>query len=116
VTYLTKEQILTADDIHYEDVDVPGWGGTVRIAEMNGNARDSHAAMLYNRGKGTNFESMRAKLVAFSIVDDEGKLMFSPQDIVELGQKCYKSLDVVYEAADRLNAVSDAAMEETAKN
>ena len=117
MAYLTKEQILGADDIKTIDVEVPGWGGTVRIAEMNGNARDAYEMSLYNQQqKNLSMQSMRAKMVAYSIVGDDGKLMFSPKDIVDLGQKCAKSLDIVYEAAAKLNAMGNAEIEEAAKN
>jgi hypothetical protein len=115
---LTKEEIFNADDMKTEDIEVPEWGGTVRISMMTGWARDSYEASLYNTNKGEadNFDNLRARFLSFCVVNEEGKLMFNQKDILKLGAKSAAALDRVFDAATALNSTNEEGMEATAKN
>jgi hypothetical protein len=116
---LTKEQILKADDLVSQEVDVPEWGGTVNVRTMTGTERDAfEAASFEGRGKSTkvNLVNMRARLCAMTIVDDNGKRLFTDADIAELGKKSAKALDGVFAVAQKLNGLSVGDVEELAKN
>ena len=41
MTLLSKSAILCANDLQTEDVDVPEWGGTVRVRSFTGRERDA---------------------------------------------------------------------------
>lgn len=114
---LTKEAILAAQDIRTEVVDVPEWGGEVTIAEMTGTARDTYERLLFTKvGDSADIRDLRAKLVAFSIVDDDGNLMFSPAEVAELGKKSARALTHVFDAASELNAIGEEGLDEAAGN
>lgn len=114
---LTKEQILNAVDSKTETVDVSEWwGDSVTIKSMSGFARDRFESSLLGNNGGSNMQNIRAKLCAASIVDEKGDLMFSDKDIVKLGNKDSKPLDKIFEAAQRLNKISDSDVDELAKN
>lgn len=113
---LTKEQILSADDAKFEDVEVPEWGGTVRVATMSGYARDRFEASIVNRGGTPNIDNVRAKLVAASVVDAKGNLLFNENDIIALGKKNCKALDKIFEVSQRLNGIGQSQVEDMAKN
>lgn len=116
---LTKEQILKAKDAETRDVAVPEWGGTVRVRAMTGEERDRfEASIVQTRGRNVqrNLANIRAKLVACTVVDETGKLVFSFEDVTALGQKSAKALDRVYSAAAELSGISDNDVEEMAKN
>ena len=116
VMLLTKEQILKAQDLKTIDVDVPEWGGTVRLSQVMGYARDRwESECIDSKGKPIK-ENMRARLLAMSIVDEKGDLMFTTDDIEELGKKSANILDKLFFASRNLNAVSDEDVEELAKN
>jgi len=116
MTLLTKDQILAASDIKTEEVHVPEWGGTVRVSTMTGEARDRfESACVTDDGK-ANVSNVRAKLVASSIVDEDGRLMFTDADIEQLGHKSAAALDRVFEVAQRLSRVSASDVEDLAKN
>lgn len=116
---LTKEQILKADDMNYEDVEVEEWGGTVRVSTMTGTARDDYEASLFDK-KGDDIEmnrkNMRAKLVARCIVDEKDEPLFTDKDVDKLGRKSAKALDKVYEVAARLNGLGVKEEEDLVKN
>ncbi len=125
--YLTREQILGADDLPVEDVDVPEWGGIVRVKTLTGQERDAFEESVITmkkvkRGKRVrtettpNLKNMRAKLVAHSCVDTKGKLIFSEADVQALGEKSSAALDRVYEASSRLSKITDEDLEELEKN
>lgn len=50
MTVLTREAILSADDLPAETVDVPEWGGKVRIRTMTGSERDAFESSLIGTG------------------------------------------------------------------
>jgi len=120
ITFLTKEQILSADDLPEEVVDVPEWGGKVLIRGMTGAERDAfEESIMVGRGpnREVNLRNFRAKLVARSIVDPVTKeRMFSDSEIAELGKKSARALQRVFEAALRLNGMTAESVEELTKS
>lgn len=115
---LRKEDILTAKDAAHIDLEVPEWGGTVRVSTMTGFARDRFDASIISKNgtSGPNTENIRAKLVAACLVDEAGNLLFNEADIAKLGKKSCKVLDKIFEAAQKLNGIGDAEVEQKAKN
>lgn len=113
---LNKDAILSKDDSKHIDLEVPEWGGTVRIATMSGFARDRFEASVLGKNGSLNHSNIRAKLVAACLVDDKGELMFSEKDVAALGKKSSKVLDMIFSEAQKLNGIGDAEVEELAKN
>lgn len=117
--FLTKEEIFAADDIKSEVVHVPEWGGDVRVKAMTGAERDAFEQSITTRtGKvfKSNMENVRAKLCAFTIVDEAGNLLFKEREIEQLGAKSAAVLDRVFTVAQRLAGLSDADVEDLATN
>ncbi len=113
---LSKQQILDAADTKTEEVEVPEWGGSVRIQTMTGFARDAFESSITGKNGAVNTTNMRAKLVAACLVDDDGELMFAEKDVAKLGKKSAAALERVFAAAQKLNRISDGDVEELAKN
>ncbi len=113
---LSKDDILNFDDQQTEIIPIPEWGDEVTIAVMSGFARDRFEASLIGTNGGTNMQNIRAKLVAASVVDKDGELMFSNADILKLGKKSSVALDRIFSAAQSLNKITDAEVDELAKN
>lgn len=113
---LSREQILAADDRPREEVEVPEWGGTVLVAAMSGTERDRFEASIVT-GKGeTDLSNMRAKLVAATLVDGDGNMLFSQGDIEALGRKNAAALERVVQVAQRLNRIGNKQLEELRGN
>lgn len=114
---LTKGAILEAEDRKFKDVDVPEWGGSVRIAVMSAEARDRYESSLMEMqqdGTATkNLENIRAKLVSACIVDENGKTMFTYK---ELADKSGRVLDRLFNECSKLNALGEEGIEDAAKN
>ena len=112
---LSKNDILNHDDLRIEIVEVPEWGGCVRVATMSAFARDRFEASIAKIGGGVDMQNIRAKLAIATIVDDNNKPMFNEHDIEKLGQKSCAALDRVFASAQRLNLISDKDVETLAK-
>ena len=116
--YLGRDDILKASSLKTEDVEVPEWGGVVRVRELRGRERDEwEASLAVQRGQKMvpDVANMRAKLVARSVVDDDGEPVFSQQDVNALGELSAAALDRVFEVASRLSGLNPADLEEMGK-
>ena len=118
MSVLSKNQILECQDLRAETVEVPQWGGSVSIRVMSGVDRDIFDAEMHaSRKSGRDFmANFRARLVARCLVDEAGQRMFSETEIEQLGQKSGVALDVIFQAASKLNGLSKEAVEDLAKN
>lgn len=115
---LGKDQILAAEDLVSRDVEVPEWGGTVRVRMMTGGERDAFEASLWEReGEETVYkrEHFRAKLLSRCIVDDKGARVFSDKDIERLSGKSAKALNRLFDVAQEINAISKEARDDIKK-
>jgi len=116
---LTRDAILAASDIKSEEVEVPEWGGTVRVAMMSGAARDAwEQSLVIREGTRTrpNLANTRARLAAATVIGEDGQPLFSADDIAALGAKSTAALDRICKAAQRLNGIGAEAMEEAKGN
>jgi len=112
---LGREDILQADDIKTESVEVPEWGGTVLVKGMTGSERDRfELAMISDPGKSSkvNLSDMRAKLCSLTIVNENGKLLFTPSDIKDLSGKSAAALQRVFEVARDLSGIGEDDVKE----
>lgn len=113
---LTKDQILQANDIRTEEVDVPEWGGKVIVRTMSGAERDQLEASVITKPGERNLENLRAKIVALSVVDENGNRLFSLENVRELTKKSARALDRVFAVAQRLSGFRPKDVEELTKN
>ena len=119
MTLLTKSAILAANDLKSQDIDVPEWGGAVRVRAFTGRERDAfEASMVRGDGKDRKVDltNMRARLVALSVVDEAGQRVFTDDEVDLLGAKSGAALDRVFAAAQELNGLSGADVEALTKN
>lgn len=116
---LTREQILAAVDQKIEAVDVPEWNGTVYVRNLTGKARDKFDATRYKlHGKQVEIihDNTRAALLAASICDKAGKLLFTEADIEALGEKNGAVLDRLFDVAQRLSGMRKEDIDARSKN
>lgn len=117
---LNRAAILTAQDAQYEDVEVPEWGGTVRIKAISAAERERWEQLVAFDKSGkpsAHLEDSAAKLLIFAAVDAEtGERMFTEADIAELTKKNGKVMTRLWQAAARLNGLGGAAVKELEKN
>jgi hypothetical protein len=115
---LNKEAILAADDLKTIDVDVPEWGGSVRLRTLTGGERDKFESdSVDQRGKSNkmNLINIRARLIALCSVDESGQRMFGDSEVTKLGSKSAAALDRLFQAAQELNGMTQKDVEELAE-
>lgn len=116
---LSRDDILKAEDIAAETVSVPEWGGEVLVRGLTGRERDTFEAdLLVRRGGQMEVDprNARARLVALCVVGDDGKRLFTRDDIGALGEKSAAALNRVYEMAARLSGLGESDMKELEGN
>lgn len=126
--YLGRAAILEADDLATEDVEVPEWGGVVLVRALTGGERDKYESDIFQAGQAQvpqvvngkvvtpapeyNLQNLRAKLCAKTMIDEEGKRLFSDKDVEVLGTKSAAALDRVFSVAQRLSRLTRADVQE----
>jgi len=118
IKILSKDEILAADDLKIETVEVPEWGGAVIVRTMSGVERDQFEASMVNaETRERNLENFRARLCAMTMVNEKGRRLFpNPEDVKKLGKKSSRALDRVMAVAQRLNGIGPEDVEELTKN
>lgn len=121
MAFLTKDQITAADDRKFEDVDVPEWGGTVRVLGMSGTARNAYqesVVVIGANGKPqrVNLNDQLAKLVGKCLVGEDFQRLFSDKEVKELGKKNGAVLDRLSDVAKRLSGLDESAVEDAEEN
>ncbi|MDX3405523.1 hypothetical protein PV708_04695 [Streptomyces sp. ME02-6977A] len=114
---LGKDQITAADDRQWEDVDVPEWGGTVRLLGMSGterNAYQSSLVVLGHDGKPTrmNMADQLAKLVGKCLVGEDFERLFTDKEVKALGAKNGAVLERLSKVASRLSGLRKEDVED----
>lgn len=104
---LSKADILSADDLKREIVEVPEWGGAVYVRVLPGRERDAfEERLLTSKTKSGTLPNVRASLCAAAICDESGKPLFDEKDIAALGERSGAALTRVFAAASKINRLS----------
>jgi hypothetical protein len=106
---LNREEILEADDRQYDVIACPEWGGDVRVRSITGTQRDAYEASIMGSNgadKKLNLRNARVKLIVLGAVDAEGRAIFTPDDVNQLGRKNAAPIDRLFDACRRLAGMS----------
>jgi len=109
---LTKEEFLTADDLPLTAVELPaelyGEGRGVFVRSMTGTERSKLEKRFLAREAKEAPGDFRCTVLTLTVVDAEGQRLFEDGDEVRkrLMGKNARGLEVIFEAACRLNGFS----------
>jgi hypothetical protein len=115
MTLLGRDQILSGAPLAFQEVEVPEWGGAVRVREMTAGERDAFDALLLDGDQHLDLRNYRAKLVAATACDEEGKLLFGQGDVEALTGLGTGAMDRLFEAAATLNHLTSGDIEALGK-
>lgn len=121
-TRLTRDAILRAIDLKHTTLDVPEWGGSVRVRGMTAAERDAMLAAVAPGGEpgkpADKFadSQIKAYLCAHCIVDAHGASLFGDDDIALLQQKNPQVLDRIAQQVLRLSGIGEPGMDAMEKN
>jgi len=113
-----RDRILQEKNLRTETVEVPEWGETIEIRELNGFQR---AALIERVGdkRGSSFDIFRemAELVVHTAFDPEkGEPVFQPDDTDELLQKSGAVIERLAKISSDLSGITRDAAVGTEKN
>ena len=114
--FVSRETILAAPDIQTETVEVPEWGGAVRVRGMTAGERDSFDTAVTDARRAKKPTMVRARLVMLTTVDGEGGRLFTEADLPALDAKSGAALDRLWEVAARLSGIGARDTEDLEKN
>ena len=116
---LSADEILSADDLPMQCVEVPEWLGHVFVRSMSAAERDDWEVFLLScrtpDGE-LNMRNLRATLVANTCCNSIGERIFTSDQADALGKKNSRAIVRIYDAAQELNAITDDDVKELAKN
>lgn len=116
---LTRQEIVDAKDIHTRFVDVPEWGGSVIVKVMSGadrNAFDQSIVKIIDGKRVPDLNNVRLKLVALTVIDEAGNVLFGQDELAELGKKNSAALERLFDVAQELNGMAPTAVDTAVKN
>lgn len=113
---LSRDQILAAaPTLPVEEVEVPEWGGTVRVQGLSAADADAFLASSVKRSRGNgagefdrhNFQS---RLLAECLIGEDGAKLFTPKDVEALGKKSAIAVGRIVPVALRLSGMGPEDM------
>lgn len=126
---LTAEDILAADDLERTKEYVPEWApkGAEKPAEfyvwiktLTGLERDKYEAELVKlkgpKAVGLDLDNVRARLLQRVLIGDDGKPLFSKDQVIRLGMKSAAVIDRLWAIARKLNGLSEDDVAELVGN
>lgn len=108
---LSKDALWqAAADLPTEDVPLIDPKGTkvgvVRMRGLTGTETERYQQSVHS-GKQMSFKNAVTRLIVMSAVNEDGKLMFDPRDMLKLGQSPSWMLMQLFEVAGRLSGLSE---------
>lgn len=117
-TLLDAAAILAADDIPTDYVDVPEWGGRVKVRAMTGTERDyydAQSAIQRREAPGDPAAVMggfRVRMLVKVLIDEKGRRLFQDDQLAALGAKNGAVIDRIYDAVAALSKLGADAQAE----
>jgi hypothetical protein len=120
---LSREQILQAEDLPSEVVEIPEWNGSVIVRGLTGSGRGKFQNSILSQNGNANSKNVMVdmkeaemRLVAYCVVDENGKRLFTEKDIAELGKKAGSAINRISDVAMRLSGFTQEDLQELTEN
>lgn len=109
---LNAAEIFAAPDLKTIEIDVPEWGGAIRVREFDLTAREAFAAFCEkNEGRG-----VLSYVLSLSAVDESGAPVFGKGAAEALAKKNPQVMERIAREIMVLNGLAPAAVEQAEKN
>lgn len=110
---LNKESIFAAKDLSYKEVEIPQWGGSVRIKVMS--IAEQIEFERLNKSKKDDSDLVFA-LLSQCCVDADGNHLFNKDDVKNLNEKSSAPVLHLFKACLELNEMAKSDLDKQAKN
>jgi len=111
---LSKSDILKARDFKMREVEVPQWGGSVMIKTLS--SKDKGAFEQKTTADKLDLSTIMAEYCALIICDEDGKQLFTREDVEQLAEKSAAALELVFNEGRDLNTFTEKDLEALAGN
>lgn len=117
-----RQQIDEAVDLKTEDVEVPEWGGTVRLRELSSKERSLiEATTIGAKGQTLElrieaFKTLREKTVCAALIDQDGKRLYQDKEAAQLGLKSGQVIERLFQKVQELSGMTAAAAKDAEGN
>ena len=106
--FLTAAEILEADDLKIVEVDVPEWGGVVRLRPMS-----AEEVIAFNEvNKDASKKHAAVRVTATCLVNEDGTPMFTQAQIDKLSKKSLAAFMKIQRVAMKINGLDDKEIKE----
>lgn len=112
--FLTAESILKAEDFSYAELEIPEWGGSVRLRSLSGGQR----SIINQRVQARDLENLEEMLTVMGCVDEDGNRIFTNKDIDALKKKSNAPITRIAKKIMEISGIGTetAAVDEAKKN
>jgi hypothetical protein len=117
-----RKQIDDATDLKTEDVDVPEWGGQVRLRELSSKERSLiEATTIGAKGQSIElrieaFKTLREKTVVAALIDQDGKRLYQDKEAAQLGLKSGQVIERLFRKVQELSGMTEKAVKDAEGN
>jgi len=105
---LSKASILAVKDFTYKDIEIPEWGGSVRVRGLSAAERDKFEM---EAGVNNDLVNMRARFITTCIIDENGESLFSQKEATKIGEKNASVVNRIFDVVRDLSGMGDADLE-----
>ena len=109
--FLSRDQIIGADDKVIERIEVPEWNGTIYLRVLSAHERDLFDASTRDSSGNFNRIDQAPKMLVRMICDSEGRLLLAQDDVDVLASKSSRALERLFDVALRINGYTEQADE-----
>lgn len=107
MSFLTKQDIINAPDRVFDEVEVPEWGGKVRIASFTADQALRYGDVQRLRSEGKSSQNPLTLMLVMCIVDENGNQLFDEKDLEALGKRSTEALLRVVKAVREINKTKE---------
>lgn len=100
--FLTASDILNKQDITYRDVNVPEWGGMMRLIMLTA---DEAMEFIQGNESPEGKRTSNARLIALCAIDDQGRKVFSDTQVLALMRKSMAAVMRLVNVALEMNGL-----------
>jgi len=113
MSYLTLEQIKEVDDIDTVDVEIPEWGGTVKVRGMSGRQRSNLEQKISNNAP---IGELKMSLITSCTLGEKGDPLFTPADKKWLQEKGAGPIETIFSEICKLSGITEQDVEDAEGN
>lgn len=107
--YLSRNDVLQAEDFETMPVEVPEWGGTILVRELSADeVEDIGFGQMDSKGNRDlrKAKGLRVKIISWAAIAEDGTQLFNRGDVEKLAKKSSRAVGRVFDAIQKLSGIA----------